>query len=126
MGTATRSLGGLFLLSNSRKLAYREAAKKFRDTIGNAISDLKNSTVNPVDILEHGFQNHEKAFIELSKHLLFKKSFNSAWEKYAYHHDSKIRFLEAYSSAGVSVEVAKNNRALAIERLEKLINYAKP
>ncbi|MFL1456018.1 hypothetical protein ACJO5Y_16395 [Marinobacter sp. GN3S48] len=120
-------LGGLFLFANARMSRYREAASKFRETIEPTISKLNHSEGGTTAILEADFEKHEQAVREFSRYLAFsKKQFLGCWRDYAFHPEAGIHFLEAYSSVGVSVSKAKSNRELAISKLTRLVNYAKP
>lgn len=120
-------LGGLFLFGNARMSRYRETASKFREAIEPTISKLNHSKDGTTAILEADFEKHEEAVREFSRYLVFsKKRFLGCWRDYAFHPDAGIRFLEAYSSVGVSVSKAKSNRELAISKLTRLVNHAKP
>lgn len=120
-------LGGLFLLTNTRMSRYREAASEFRNVIEPTISKLNNSDIATTTILEADFEKHEQAVREFSRYLVFsRRRFLKCWQDYALHPETGIRFLEAYSSHGVPVSKAKSNRKLAILKLTKLVNYAKP
>ena len=120
-------LGGLFLFANARMSRNREAASKFREIIEPTISKLNHSEVATTTILEADFGKHEQAVREFSRYLVFsKKRFLDCWRDYACHPEAGIRFLEAYSSHGVPVSKARSNRELAISKLTRLVNYAKP
>lgn len=120
-------MGGLFLFANARMSRHREAALKFRETIEPTISKLNHSEDGITSILEADFEKHEQAVREFSRYLVFsKKRFLDCWRDYAFHPEAGIRFLEAYSSNGVSVSKAKSNRELAIFKLTRLLSYAKP
>lgn len=123
----TALLGGLFLFANARMSRYREAASKFRETIEPTISKLNHSEDGTTVILEADFEKHEQAVREFSRYLVFSKnSFLGCWRDYAFHPEVRIRFLEAYSSNGVSVSKAKSKRELAISKLMRLVSYANP
>lgn len=121
-------LGGLFLFTNARMSRYREAASKFRETIEPTISRLNHSENGTTAILEADFEKHEQAVRTFSRYLAFsrKKRFLNCWRDYAFHPKAGIRFLEAYSSVGVSVSKAQSNREIAISKLTRLLNHAKP
>lgn len=120
-------LSGLFLFINSRRNAQKEAAQCFRNVISETLSKLKNCTEDTISVLETDFVKHENAVFEYSSYLFWqKRNFLSAWQDYAFHPQTGIRFLEAYTSFGVSVSKAKTNRNLAQQKLEQLLKYARP
>lgn len=120
-------LSGLFLFVNSRKNSYRDASLLFRSALEPTITELRNGNESTVSVLESSFAKHEEAVREFSKHLIWsRKEFDKCWRDYAFHPEAGLRFLEAYTSVGVSVSKAKENRQLAIQKLQNLISYTKP
>jgi len=116
-----------FLVWNSRKNTQKEAARNFRCELQPTIFKLINSSDNTIEILESDFEKHELAVKEYANFLFGRKKvkFEREWRNYAFHPQTGIRFLEAYSTFGVPVTKAEDNRLLAQRKLESLLEYAR-
>jgi len=91
------------------------------------LSDLRNEGVAQGDIIESAFKKHLAAYIEFRFYLTNSKRacFDKAWNEYhCYDGDPKQPFLEQYSEHIGGESLAKENRELAISRMEKLLSFA--
>ena len=84
---------------------------------------------DPCAILEAAFDTHLAAIIEFRSLLKEsdKECFDKAWNEY-YYHDGDERmppFLEQYSKNRGSTGLAEENRKLAIQRIEKILSFAR-
>ncbi len=104
------------------------ASKALRTAFTDELSKLKNSSDNAYDILEAAYQKHEMAVSEFASHLggNKKRKFLSAWELYRSHPENCGEpFLEQYSKYLGDVNLAAKNRCLAVERITRLLSFAK-
>lgn len=117
-------------LSKSRGKHERfiSASKVFRNAFSEELSKLMNSDEDPVTILQPAYLRHTAAVSEFSIYLDSgnKRKFTEAWNVYAFHPQNiEVPFLEQYSKYLGDVHAAKQNRQLAVNRLDNLIAYAK-
>lgn len=80
-----------------------------------------------MEILESDFEKHELAVKEYANFLFGRKKikFEREWRSYAFHPQTGIRFLAAYSAFGVPVTKAEESRLLALRKLVSLLEYAR-
>ena len=78
------------------------------------------------DILESAINRHEIAMIRFRPYLRDSEriAFARAWEAYCYHEQTDRPFLEQYFDKNLKEKEEK--RKLALERIEKLLEFAKP
>ncbi len=79
---------------------------------------------DPYDVLQEAFPRHQAAANEFRFHLSEskKKQFDQAWREYCYDDQGlDIPYLEQYSRDLGSVGLAKENRQIAIDRINSVL-----
>ena len=112
--------------SKKDRIAY--ASKELRVAFADELSKLKNTSDNAYDILKTAYEKHDKAVSEFSNHLgcVAKRRFLNVRETYRCHPQNPgVPFLEQYSKHLGDVHLATQNRGLAVERISRLLSFAK-
>jgi hypothetical protein len=132
----TAVLGGLIYIliehflakDHSKQERFLEACKKFNGAFIDDIRRLEAGNEDAYDVLKSSIVKHETAMIEFKKILKGEKlqDFGQAWNEYYYGNisGSGLPFIEQYFAGG-SVTKKRELTQLALQRLEKLISFAK-
>ena len=125
-------LGYRFSISLARRQNFNIIAERVRKAFEDDIKALRYTSKDPADILSHSYMEHETAICEL-KFVLSKckkKDLEKAWKDYnpyvQHPGDHEVPSMSQYyglQSPDIEPEEVRN---LAIERIEKLLNFAKP
>jgi hypothetical protein len=128
-------------LSIYRISEFNKAATSFRNAFIPEITFLKHNAVIPDnerhyadlnEFLEAGYiDRHLKAFEIFKNHLSSKErqEIDKAWREYCYHPDNQyILFFEQYSwrVANKGIGYEKQLQSLALNRIEKILEFAQP
>jgi hypothetical protein len=118
---------GYIVYRNNKLSRFAAASAAFRSAFSDAYSKIRNGNDNPFTILTAAFPGHETAVLEFARYLgpIARKGLLEAWRKFHSHEKANIRFLEQYTTTGVSLSQVQSNRKLAIQRIEHLLSYAK-
>jgi len=114
----------------SRRQVTSQAAMKLISAFSSDIAALKNHNdpiVDQLNILESSLQKHLTTIIEFKSYLeeSDRISLDKAWcEYYCYEGDHNQPFLEQYSEHLGDTSLAKENRELAISRIQNIISHA--
>lgn len=120
--------GGYIVNRNNKLSRLAVASAAFRSSFSGTLSSLRNGYEDPYPMLEQQFPTHESSVLEFARHLncIERKRFMKSWhDYYCDNGNPSIPFLEQYSKHEGSIELAKKNRKLAIQRIEHLLTYAK-
>lgn len=130
-GLAGAFLSGLFnhwlAKSRGKKDRMASASRELRAAFTDELSKLANAPDNAFDILRDAYPKHEKAVSEFTHFLSSsaKRRFLEAWDTYRCHPKNPgVPFLEQYSKHLGDVNLAARNRALAIERINRVLAFA--
>ncbi len=112
---------------NVRKYRHRPrllAVEKFQEAFRDELQDLSQGTGEASEFLKNTFSKHEKAYLTFRPHLKGNslERFDQAWRDYS--NGGPQSFLEPYSPAGNGA-FAKDQRALALSRIRKLLSFAR-
>ena len=113
--------------SRSKKDRMASTSRDLRAAFADELSKLGNAPDNAFDILKDAYSKHEKAGLEFAHFLpcSAKQRFLQAWETYRCHPKNPgVPFLEQYSKHLGDVSLAARNRALAIERINRVVSFA--
>jgi hypothetical protein len=117
-------------ISLSKRQATSQAAMKFIAAFSSEIALLKSyndPVIDQLNILETSLQNHLTAIVEFKSYLeeSDRISLDKAWcEYYCDEGDPNQPFLEQYSVHIADTSLAKENRDLALSRLQNIISHA--
>lgn len=117
-----------YIISRNNKISrFAAASAAFRSAFSDAYSKIKNGNDDPFTILTASFSGHETAVLEFARYLnpIARKGLLGAWREYHSHEKANIRFIEQYTTSGVSLSQGQVNRKLAIQRIEYFLSYAK-
>jgi hypothetical protein len=131
-GATVGAFGALLAASIALYVRWRNsfgaASAAFRAAFAETLTTLRRSDRGTVSILRSTFSSHEAAVAEFSRHLGWyaRRRFLRAWR--TYHQVQGVEYLEQYSPfvAAAGGVARRDRRALAIQRIEVLLSYAKP
>lgn len=127
-------LGNRLAIGRDKRNDFNKAAADFRNSFNETLllldpqSFIDKQGEDTYSKLNKNIVQHEKA-ASMFRHFLSKrrqKAFDNAWKEYCYDdHDQNVKFLEKYASNG---SVIKNQKARekAYDRINKLMEFAKP
>lgn len=114
---------------------FNEAAKRFRDAFKEELlalsPNLSKCEKDTSEILEVAFEKHRIAVFDFKPFLSGDElaGFDKAWGEY-YRYENAPEFtvhgLEQYSAKGHGYTEGRRLRLLAAERIERLLEFAKP
>jgi len=112
---------------------FNEASAKFREAFKSELLSLNTALtenyIDACDLLKSAFEKHRLAVFDFRLFLKGKRQeeFDQAWRNY-YGYDGdqsvKLEFLLKYSGKGYGVDEARSRRAVAIAKIEKLLEFA--
>jgi hypothetical protein len=127
------AIGAVFLAYFLAKKSRREerftrACEDFISAFEDEFRQLRFGAEDPHIILASASDKHISAVMRFKRFLKGRQlsAFDKAWREYYYYEDSNMAGLERYSAKGVGYEEKKKRRELALERISRLISFAKP
>ena len=125
----TALLGALIALHIRQRNQFSAAASAFRAAFSESLTALRHTDLETYSILQAAFPAHEMAVLEFEKLLpwISRRLFMAAWRDY--HQMQGATFLEQYHRVTATFEgiaPKQDRRALAIQRIESMLAYAKP
>jgi hypothetical protein len=129
-------IGGLFGLfivhyltkRRERTKYFREASRRFRETFSEEIVRLQSGNEDAHKVLKNMFPKYQQAKIDFEYYLSNKQKneLKQAWNDFCCQRVSEIEvpFWEQYFDGG-SLSKRQELNKIALERIEKLLSYAK-
>ena len=126
--------GNLLAIGRDKRNDFNKAAETFRDAFNETLlllnpqSFIDKQGEDTYAILQKNIIKQEKVALEFSQILSKRKrkAFDRAWKEYCYDDNNQNTiFLEKYTSHG---SIIKNQKArtVAFDRINKLMEFAKP
>ena len=127
IGIAGTYLGSVYLVKKQR---FFDAGQRLREAFHAELAILcdPSDTSDPTDILKAAFKKHLSAVAEFRYILSCCRldGFNKAWREYHCYENTCDQFLEQYSKHLGGTDLAKENRKLAVKRIEHVLSFTNP
>lgn len=103
------------------------ASQKFITSFIDAVQDLSQGKGDAYEMLKEAFPNHERAYLDFRSRMKgrSRKLFDEAWKDYyGSGNGNPIPFRDQYFAAGNEL-LAKEKRRLALQRIKRILAFAK-
>ena len=102
-------------------------SQKFIAAFIEAVQDLSQGKGDAYAWLKEAFPKHEKAYLQFRSRIngRSRKRFDEAWKDYyCFYNGNPTPFSEPYFAGGNEI-LAKENRLLALQRIKRILSFAK-
>jgi hypothetical protein len=103
------------------------ASQKFITSFIDAVQDLSQGKGDAYEMLKEAFPNHERAYLDFRSRMKgrSRKLFDDAWKDYyCFGNGNPTPFPEKYFAGGDEF-LAKDKRRLALQRIKRILSFAK-